>query len=414
MLVRNNSAARIALGNLNKTNRLIDKRLEKLSSGLRINKAADDAAGLAISEKMRSQIRGLDQAARNAQDGISMIQTAEGALGDIHSILQRMRELAVQGANDTLSVSDRGHIQDEIDSLVEEIDRIAKQTEFNNQKLIDGSKAGWVSRTVQFTANYICVWQFSSNPSPGKRIGIDDMTSMTHANFEFRAPNDIDYAAHPWIDTPIGNDLASTLANLKDTYDRLKMGTIRFPTEVNTVQNTDMFVYGNTVVLTTSNVISASTSSGINGTLVSGSPATYSLSIQEYVSGATLQIGANAGQQMEVFFPDATANALGIYNLNVSTATDASAAIATIDDAIAKISDGRSKLGAFQNRLEHSIENVNTAKVNLSASESRIRDADMAKEMVGYTKSLIIAQAGQAVLAQANSASRQILNLLQT
>ncbi|MEM1502952.1 flagellin [Domibacillus sp. 8LH] len=249
------------------------KNMEKLSSGMRINRAGDDAAGLAISEKMRGQVRGLDQASRNAQDGISMIQTGEGALNETHAILQRMRELAVQSASDTNTADDRAQIQKENADLIEEIDRIATTTEFNTQKLLD-------------------------------------TTGGTSGAFDF-------------------------------------------------------------------------------------------------------QIGANADQKLTVTFADMQAAALGVDGVDLGAdAATSSTAITTIDDAIKLVSDERSQLGAKQNRLEHTINNLNTSSENLTAAESRIRDVDMAKEMMSSTKNGILSQAAQAMLSQANQAPQGVLQLL--
>ncbi|MGD6842958.1 flagellin Hag [Bacillus infantis] len=255
------------------------KSMEKLSSGLRINRAGDDAAGLAISEKMRGQIRGLDQASRNAQDGISLIQTAEGALNETHSILQRMRELSVQSANDTNTTTDRGELQKEFNQLSKEVTRISATTEFNTQKLLDGSDA----------------------------------------------------------------------------------------------------------------------------------------------DGKVFQIGANAGQSLTLTIGkmDATTLAIGTgtdesdtTGIDISTQTGADAAITLVNSAIETVSAERSKLGAYQNRLEHTINNLGTSSENLTAAESRIRDVDMAKEMMESTKNGILSQAAQAMLAQANQQPQGVLQLL--
>ncbi|SEQ25140.1 flagellin N-terminal helical domain-containing protein [Piscibacillus halophilus] len=243
--------------------------MEKLSSGLRINRAGDDAAGLAISEKMRAQINGLDQASRNAQDGISLIQTAEGALDETHSILQRMRELAVQSANDTNTNDDRAELQKELDALIEEVDRISQNTEFNTQKLLDGS----------------------------------------YESKEFH-------------------------------------------------------------------------------------------------------IGANETQSITINIGDMQAESLGISELAINDQESADNAIATLDDAIKNVSSERADLGAIQNRLEHTISNLDNASENLSAAESRIRDVDMAKEMMEMTKSNILSQASQSMLAQANQQPQSVLQLL--
>ncbi|HBJ2620839.1 TPA: flagellin Hag [Clostridium botulinum] len=276
MIINHNMNALNAHRNMGMNTNAAGKSMEKLSSGLRINRAGDDAAGLAISEKMRGQIRGLDQASRNSQDGISLIQTAEGALNETQSILQRMRELAVQGANDTNVGADRDQIGKEVKQLQEEIDRIANQTEFNTKKLLNtGSNAGTI----------------------------------------------------------------------------------------------------------------------------------------------TLQVGANKDQSIKVNIGNMTSASLGVAAASVkidstTTSTTISKAISTIDKAINSVSTQRAALGASQNRLEHTINNLNTSSENLTASESRIRDVDMAKEMMSFSKNNILNQAAQAMLAQANQQPQGVLQLL--
>lgn len=269
MIINHNISALNAHRQLNANTNAVQKSLEKLSSGLRINRAGDDAAGLAISEKMRAQIRGLEMATKNAQDGISLIQTAEGALTETHAILQRMRELAVQAANDTNTDDDRTALQNEIIELIAEIDRIASDTEFNTQTLLDGS----------FT-------------------------------------------------------------------DKI------------------------------------------------------------------FHIGANDGQNITVDINSMAASALGVDGVDISDQGGADSAIATIDSAIKTVSEERAKLGAIQNRLEHTINNLGASAENLTAAESRIRDTDMAKEMMNFTKNSILTQAAQAMLAQANQVPQGVLQLL--
>ena len=269
MIINHNISALNAHRQLNANTNAVQKSLEKLSSGLRINRAGDDAAGLAISEKMRAQIRGLEMATKNAQDGISLIQTAEGALTETHAILQRMRELAVQAANDTNTDDDRTALQNEIIELIAEIDRIASDTEFNTQTLLDGT----------FT-------------------------------------------------------------------DKI------------------------------------------------------------------FHIGANDGQNITVDINSMAASALGVDGVDISDQAGADSAIATIDSAIKTVSEERAKLGAIQNRLEHTINNLGASAENLTAAESRIRDTDMAKEMMNFTKNSILTQAAQAMLAQANQVPQGVLQLL--
>ena len=275
----------------------LSKSIEKLSSGLRINRAGDDAAGLAISEKMRGQIRGLKQAQRNAQDGISLIQTAEGALQEVHAILQRMRELAVQAANDTNTLGDRKEIQKEINQLIDEIDRIAKDTEFNTQKLLNGA--------FETTALVIHI---GANAGQKLDINIADMQT-----------------------TALGTDPKGST-----------------PVNINGLKVADV----------------------------------------DSVDEDTTNPGG------------------------VLTQADADKAITNIQDAINQVSAERSKLGAYQNRLEHTIANLGTAAENLAAAESRIRDVDMAAEMMEFTKNQILQQAGVAMLAQANMAPQAVLQLL--
>ena len=278
MRINHNIQALNAYRNLSQTMGATSKSLEKLSSGLRINRAADDAAGLAISEKMRSQIRGLDMAERNALDAVSLIQTAEGAMNEMHSILQRMRELSIQAANGTLEIADQESIQEEIDELTAEIDRIATTTQFNQKKLLNGKETG-----------------------------------------------DLDL---------------------------------------------------------------------------------------------TFQIGANTDETLEIAIEKVDSDSLGIKDLKVVGTEDepyenANAAIEKYDEAINQVSKLRSKLGAYQNRLEYTVVNLQTANENLTSAESRIRDLDMALEMTNFTRNNILNQAGQAMLAQANQLPQGILQLLQ-
>lgn len=316
MIINHNIFALNAYRNLTVTNSNMAKAMEKLSSGLRINRAADDAAGLAISEKMRGQIRGLNQAVRNAQDGISMIQTAEGALNETHAILQRMRELADQAANDTLTTADRTQIQKEINQLTEEIDRIGRTTEFNTQALLDGT----------FTGKKI---QIGANPNQDLTVDIGSMRAATV------------------------NSAAVSAGGLNVAK---ASGAVR--------------VSGGKIVTTGGTVVNAVKFVNANGNVVTG------------------------------------------YAISVMTNTAANAAIDTFQKAIDAVSTERSKLGAIQNRLEHTIANLSVASENLTAAESRIRDVDMAQEMMNFTRSQILSQAGTAMLAQSNQIPATVLQLL--
>lgn len=364
------------------------RSMERLSSGLRINRAGDDAAGLAISEKMRGQVRGLTQASRNAQDSISLIQTAEGALNETHSILQRMRELAVQSANDTNTEVDRGEIQKEIDQLTNEIDRIANTTEFNTQKLLDGSKKGLVEAQdaeIRFQNNSAASLQVSSAAiTAASAIATGGTITLTRVS-ESTAFDASDYS--------IGNpaEVGVTLAGEASiTWEGVAL--------------TNFFEGGDLTDLKVGESITISIKAKVDE----------STNIEEAFS---VQIGANTGQNMSIGVSSAKAQDLGLRSasgdtLDVSSYENATAAITTVNDALEAVSAERSKLGAFQNRLEHTISNLNTSAENLQASESRIRDLDMAAEMMSFTKSNILNQAATAMLAQANMAPQSVLQLL--
>jgi flagellin len=381
------------------------KSMEKLSSGLRINKAGDDAAGLAISEKMRGQIRGLDQASRNAQDGISMIQTAEGGLNETHSILQRMRELAVQAGNDTNTTVDRGEIQKEMNQLTSEINRIGNTTEFNTQKLLNGNKTG--AQTAAVTAAVAGVYTVGTltDTTGTSTLTLDGVALATTTSGTATALMTSFKAA------------ASSNAGLSAKYTFATSGAVLKITQKSGQESSSVpTAVGATVATTTSGKAKADAIDG----------------------KATLQIGANEGQKFEIDildmrskslklssttagtnFTSGTANALtdksgtaSEYGLDVSTYAKATAAVTTINDAIASVSAERSKLGAYQNRLEHTINNLNTSSENLTSAESRVRDVDMAKEMMAFSKNNILSQAAQAMVAQAKSQPEGVLQLL--
>ena len=340
------------------------KSMEKLSSGFRINRAGDDAAGLSISEKMRGQIRGLNMASRNSQDGISMIQTAEGALTETHAILQRMRELAVQAANDTNVGDDRTEIQNELNQLIEEIDRIGNTTEFNTQKLLDGGAtqaAGDNNDAVALTAVV----------NGGVIDGAGDL-------------NGFDFSG-------VGNDKTFDVNGVTVTLNTDLSDIDGMITEINT-----QLEAGNAGVVVTKN------DAGDGLVLTSSADI-------ELAGGDLGDFGLTAGTTEAVAAEGEEGAVTGI---DVSTHEKASAAIDTIDSAIKLVSAQRSKLGAWQNRLEHTIKNLDTSSENLQAAESRIRDVDMAKEMMEFTKNNILQQAAQAMLAQANQQPQGVLQLL--
>lgn len=354
------------------------KSLEKLSSGLRINKAGDDAAGLAISEKMRGQIRGLDQASSNAQNTISLIQTAEGALNETHSILQRMRELAAQSGNDTNTSVDRNEIQKEMNQLIAEIDRIGNTTEFNTQKLLNGDKNA-ITSTVNGSIDVSKITTAFTAAFSGSADGFSLNGAVTITKLQTTTGT---YGAS---DFTIGNPGSLTGAVLNGSLDVLSVAGFSFA-----LTNLTSIGVGETITI---QFKAAEIANGIS-------------------SAITSQIGANSGQTIAVGIKDMRSAALGVSTVKVDTAYNATAAVTQVNRAIELVSAERSKLGAYQNRLEHTVNNLGTASENLSASESRIRDVDMAREMMEFTKQNILTQAAQSMLAQANQQPQGVLQLL--
>jgi len=405
---------------LTANNTMQKKSLEKLSSGLRINSAADDAAGLAISEKMRAQIRGLDQAMRNAQDGISLIQTAEGALNETHSILQRMRELAVQSANDTNTSTDRAEIQKEADELAKELTRIGNNTEFNTQNLLDGSFSG----TFHIGANAGQSISLDVNDMRALNLGVvsdikTELTATIGTGTDTTAQ--ITGGAADGIYTIDGTDLKDANGNVVATTADAGLtwtgnGSGAIGDDVITFeQNVDS---GN---ISISNDTVKGTAIFDNSTLQAG---TYTIDVaNDTLKDANGNIIATTsddttyknGAGDTILTLDAATTAdltLEVGGIDISSQSAADTAVKTIQSAIETVSAERSKLGAYQNRLEHTINNLGTSTENLTASESRIRDVDMAKEMMEFTKLNILSQAAQAMLAQANQLPQGVLQLL--
>lgn len=414
MRINHNIAALNTYRQLNTASTNQSKSMEKLSSGLRINKAGDDAAGLAISEKMRAQVRGLDMASKNAQDANSMIQTAEGALNETHDILQRMRELSVQSANDSNTDQDRKNIQDEVDQLGKEVDRIRNTTQFNTKNLLDGSMdKGQAAAVANVNSN-------TEVKTATASVLTDDLVDLTDKN-----GNSLGITATDTIEISYVKD-GTTVKN-SFTVGSLTVNALGTTDGTNDDTNTALAADANkNLSFTASN---AGLDGAINGLTItvkdsSGNvraAATNALSsFTEKTAAAnvntdgqaTFQIGANTGQNIQLAFKDMGTAALGIKDLKVGNQGQANVAIKAIDTAIQKVSAERSKLGATQNRLDHTINNVNTSSENLTAAESRIRDVDMAKEMMNQTKNSILSQAAQAMLAQANQQPQGVLQLL--
>ena len=412
--VNNNIAALNAYRNLAVTDGQMSKSLEKLSSGFRINRAADDAAGLAISEGLRSQIGGLKVAVRNTQDGISVVQTAEGALTETHSILQRMRDLSVQASNAGGVNSDAlNNIQSEIGQLKSELDRIASTTTFNGKKLLDGS----FSANFQVGANAgesISVAVGTSMSANGLKVDGVDVTGVGAYTFTTGAAG----AGKANISTASGVAAASVMtiteaASGTDfsgtgtvaSYESLS-GTVGFAGKTLDLGSVD---YSNatdgTTALAALNSAAQSAfglASGVNpfaGTATTVTFTVPAVAISGYTTASGFALSASAGDIAKAT-PTFTA------------ASGADAAIGVLDTAIKTVSNKRADLGAIQNRFDHTINNLNVAVENLTASESRIRDADMAQEMVQFTRNQILSQAGTAMLAQANQASQGVLSLL--
>ena len=384
-----NTYSRLTAANNAKTN-----SLAKLSSGLRINKAGDDAAGLAISEKMRGQVGGLKQAIRNAQDGISLIQTAEGALNETHSILNRMRELAVQAANGTNTDADRGEIQKEINQLVEEISRIADTTQFNNQKLLDG----------EFATRF----HIGANIGQGMDLEIGGMDAVTLGLAENATGEDATAAVIT------GNVISEILGT------DINLGTITVneqEVELNNVNDLDGSGEEQITIETLADALETDINAvlGANTVKVTGADGVLTIETVAKGSEASLKISGDAATALgiagEASGKDATDGLTNI--IDVSNRDAADAAIATIDAAVGLVSTERSNLGSVQNRLEHTINNLTATAENLSAAESRIRDVDMAEEMMEFTKNNILSQAATAMLAQANQMPNSVLQLLQ-
>ena len=457
MVVQHNLQAMNANRMLNITTGAQSKSTEKLSSGYKINRAADDAAGLTISEKMRKQIRGLDQASTNAQDGVSSVQTAEGALTEVHSMLQRMNELAVQASNGTNAESDRQAIQDEIDQLTTEIDRVAETTKFNEIYLLKGDNAstknvymkghdaglkGTLTDSAKSATFVMDDLEAGDKVTiAGKEYSIGSTAADAKASYAGAAAGDkvtIDGTEYTVVDAGGTEDaganklkVASIDAKVKDgSVVSYKTSKLTVMTDANTdgIDDDDSSVISKNVAetkitaeLTAANNIGTVDHAATVAKTAANGKTTYTIT-KGYATVAdtlsfNLHVGADADMTNKITVDIDTMNSanLGIKGLNVTDATGTAAtyAVDAISDAIAKVSSQRSALGAVQNRLEHTIDNLDNIVENTTTAESRIRDTDMAEEMVEYSKNNILAQAGQSMLAQANQSTQGVLSLLQ-
>ena len=402
MVVQHNLTAMNANRMLGITSGKQAKSSEKLSSGYRINRAADDAAGLSISEKMRKQINGLDRASTNAQDGVSAVQTAEGALTEVHSMLQRMNELAVQAANGTNSADDREAIQAEIEQLTTEIDRVAETTKFNETYLLKGSVDGITTQKTLAAHDAGLAGKFTMDN------GAPKVTAGNPATWEFK----LDEA----LATGKKIVIAGKEYEIVDNYNSFNgNGTEAKAAGFLTKTDADNAIIAE---LKAANEIGAD---GAATVTASASGSTYTVSVAKATIQAPLSFSLHVGTEADmtnkilVNVEAMTSAGLGIKDLSVAGDTTANAtyAIDAIADAIKTVSTQRSGLGAIQNRLEHTISNLDNVVENTTAAESRIRDTDMAEEMVEYSKNNILAQAGQSMLAQANQSTQGVLSLLQ-
>ena len=480
MKINHNISALKSNIKLQRTNEAMEKSVERLSSGYRINRAADDAAGMAISQKMKTQIRGLDQASRNASDGISVIQTAEGALNEVESMLQRMRELSVQAVNETNTAEDREAIQLEIDNLSAEIDRISEDTEFNTKKLLNGdsdrktysrsTKVSIVSASDAVTAKGYKITvtgvgqkekitapnEISDSVAPvsgkitinGETIEIEKGSSIAEVYAQLRDlgstvnvdiyttdgagdPSTVEQGAYLnfeskeagsarkvevycendaladflGIDTILkadddnaGKDAAVTLLTDEDDASAFSM-TATVAADGNKVTISDKNGFEMTVMID-------------NNALDEENPLEVDLTVLD-AGPMVLQVGANEEQTVSISIPKVDAESLGIANVNVGNTNDAGQAISLFDKAINTVSSVRAKLGAYENRLEHAISNLDTSNENMTEALSRIEDLDMAEEMSNYTQLNVLSQAGTSMLAQANQMPQNILSLLQ-
>ena len=402
MRIQHNIAALNSYRNLTGNNSAVSKNLEKLSSGYKINRAGDDAAGLAISEKMRAQITGLNTAQKNAQDGVSLVQTAEGALTEVHSMLNRMVELADQSANGTYdNAVDRANLQKEIASLKDEIDRIADSTNFNGINLLDGSLSTSTTTTLNGVAadpkaavdlKFTFAEQFKGN-----NINVN----LAHEN---GAGNTItaEVDAKGTITLKMDATVNHSASEIKEALAKAKLDTITDTDDKAKMTN----------LLASATVTGAGTTglkNGSNFAVTTGTPKAAK------GKSLTLQIGDTSADfnQMAVSVGDMHGEALGIADIDISTQVGAQTAVDKIKSAINSVSSTRGDLGALQNRLEHTINNLSVTAENMTAAESRIRDVDMANEMMAYTKNNILVQSSQAMLAQANQLPQGVLQLLQ-
>lgn len=458
MKVNHNITAQIANINLKKDERRVATSLERLSSGYKITKAADDSAGMAISNKMRTQIRALDQASRNAEDGQSIVQTADGALNEITAMLQRVRELSVQAANDTYTIDDRNSAQKEVDQLLDEIDRISSTTEFNGKKLLDGSSSrsftsnvdeiravstsmsvpsGKYSITVTAPPEPATVTGSFTIPASGSStmringadIKINSTDSVTTVNNKI-------FEACDMMDIRVDFTASSNFTLTTKTTGFDQQIELRMPGQNKIIANgEDAKVTPSTTATPPVLAFSTNAKASADGSKVTikdnsgfemvievpeNAQAGKRVELDVYNAGYMgMQIGANEKQSLYMNFEEVTCRTLalreadGQNRINLCSQHSASVAIGKVDDAIAKVSAVRAELGAYENRLESTVSSLDVASYNITNSMSRIMDTDMADEMTQYTQLSVLQQAATTMLSQANSKPQEVMNLLQ-
>lgn len=451
MRINHNISAQLANVNLKKADSKMSSALERLSSGYKINKAADDSSGIAISNKMRAQIRSLDQATRNADDGQSIIQTAEGALSEIEAVLQRMRELSVQAASDTCTIDDREAVQQEIDKLLDEVDRIAETTEFNGNGLLDGS----CTRVVTFDQNGFDSLAISENVKAGTyKITVTQKAEQATGSLSYTIPksgvNTIEINGTT-IDITSEDTYESADNKIIELCDRLDIdvsggkGSMSLKTRA-TGESQFLSIQGvgqsaakvttgkdaqiklgdgfstNAITKCEGNIVTVTDQSGFSMKLAieKGAATNTEIEINVYDTGSMMmQIGANEHQDISIDFPEVSCRTLGFREsdgtqiINVCSQKGASNAITIFDDAIRSVSSSRSVLGAYQNRLDTTVSSLEVTSENMTQAMSQIMDTDMATSMTEYTQESVLSQAATSILAQANNRPQQILSLLQ-
>lgn len=392
MRINQNIEALNAWRNLSATNTQMGKSLEKLSSGFRINRAADDAAGLVISQGLRAQVSGLRQATRNAQDGISVVQTAEGALNEVHSMLNRMRDLAVQAANTgTNDTTARTAAQAEVTALSAEIDRISTSTKFGGQALLNGSFGVTAATKTGFNATST----YAISSGDNFQINVNAVGAVT-----------VNLTAGTYTGSQLASHMQAAIRSAMtggNTYTQAQADAVTV--EATTVGAGFSLSIKASLANTQTFALTDGTGTPLAELALTGSVTAAS------GSGGAFQVGANAGETINVTLASVSASGLGVGSLDL--VNSASAAITAIDSAISSVSTTRGALGATQNRFESTINNLQVTTENLAASESRIRDTDMAKEMTAYTRHQVLMQAGTAMLGQANQLPQSVLRLLQ-